>query len=63
MPNTPYALNVEEAVAYSRIGRSTLYTALRNGELTARKVGRRTVILRQDLEAWLERSPAYANVA
>lgn len=57
----PFALSVPDAVAYSRIGRSTIYTALRNGELRARKVRGRTLILRTDLEAWITDSPAYAE--
>lgn len=57
----PFAFSIPEAVAYSRIGRSTLYSALRNGELRARKVRGRTLIVREDLEAWITNSPAFAE--
>ena len=59
-PTTPFAMSVAEAVQYSRIGRSKLYHAMRDGELVARKFGARTVILRADLEAFLTSRPAYA---
>lgn len=63
MTNTSFALTIPEAVEYSRIGRSSIYGALRDGELVARKAGRRTVILRQDLETWLLSRPAYSAAA
>ncbi len=64
MTNTPFALTIPEAVEYTRIGRSSLYAALRTKELVARKAGRRTVILRQDLETWLLSRPvAYTAAA
>ncbi len=51
------ALTVREAAAASSIGRTALFKALRQGELIGRKVGRRTLILRADLEKFLRNLP------
>ncbi len=47
------AYTVEEAADAAAIGRTSLYRAIKDGELRARKHGRRTVILRADLENFL----------
>jgi excisionase family DNA binding protein len=53
-------LSVEEASEIAGIGRSKLYEALRDGLLQARKFGRRTIILRDDLERFLSALPKAA---
>jgi hypothetical protein len=53
----PLAFSVRAAGEAAGVGRSSLYEQIRVGELQARKRGRRTVILRKDLEAWLDRLP------
>ena len=50
-------LTVSEACAVGAIGRTTLYEAIAAGHLVARKRGRRTIIQRKDLDAWLEGLP------
>lgn len=50
--------SVEEAAKMSGIGRTLIFSAIGNGQLLARKFGRRTVILREDLEAFLRALPA-----
>jgi excisionase family DNA binding protein len=53
----PLAFSIADACALSHVGRTTLYNAISRGELRARKVGRRTLIIRTDLVAWLESRP------
>lgn len=53
----PIALTVGEAVAASRTSRTAIYAALKRGELQARKRGKRTLILADDLRHWLESLP------
>ena len=50
------AYRVEDAVRVSGCARSRLYEAMRDGDLPFRKVGRRTLILRNDLIVWLDRA-------
>jgi excisionase family DNA binding protein len=54
----PLAFSVAEACAAARIGRTSLYEAIRKGELRALKRGRRTIVLANDLRRYLESLPA-----
>jgi excisionase family DNA binding protein len=54
------AYTIDEACRASGVGRTRLYAALRGRELRARKHGKRTIILADDLRQWLEALPAYA---
>jgi excisionase family DNA binding protein len=56
--NGPLAFSVAEACSAARIGRTSLYQAIRAGELRALKRGRRTIILANDLRRYLESLPA-----
>jgi excisionase family DNA binding protein len=51
------AYTVDEATDLSPCGRSSLYEAIAAGELKARKLGRRTLIMADDLRSWLESLP------
>ena len=53
----PIILTINEACAASRTGRTALYTAIKSGELPARKRGSRTMILAKDLKQWVESLP------
>lgn len=48
-----------EAVQFSGLSRSALYEALKRGDLSAKKAGRRTLIAFVDLEAYLASLPTY----
>ena len=60
IPNIPtqekIALRINETVAVSGLSRSTIYELLKAGKLRAVKIGGRRLILRQDLQALLERN-------
>ncbi len=47
------AFSVAEAAVHADVCRDIIYAAIREGRLCARKAGRRTLILRADLEAYL----------
>lgn len=50
----PVALTMDEAQAFSGLGRNALLGLLRTGEVQGRRGGRRRwLILRDSLEAWL----------
>lgn len=50
-------LTIAEACGIARISRGTVYKNLRSGALRARKLGSKTIILRTDLQTWLEALP------
>ena len=55
--HTILAYSIAETCAVARVGRTSIYEAINRGELIARKRGRRTVILADDLRRWLESLP------
>ena len=52
------AYTVAEAATAAGVGRTLLFQEIRDGHLIARKIGRRTIIVREELEAWLQSRPA-----
>jgi excisionase family DNA binding protein len=51
------AYSVAETARLAGLGRDTVYQAIREGQLIARKCGRRTLINHADLEAFLRSLP------
>jgi excisionase family DNA binding protein len=51
-------LSVAEACAIAGISRSKLYEMMAAGDLVARKLGRRRIILRSDLSRFLDALPS-----
>lgn len=56
----PMAFSIPEAAAASRTSRTSLYAAIARGELRAVKRGKRTLVLADDLRAWLDGLPTFA---
>jgi excisionase family DNA binding protein len=54
----PVVLKISEACSIARIGRTRLYEAIKTGSLRARKHGKSTLIMRDDLLEWLNDLPA-----
>ena len=50
-------------MALSGLGRDTIYKAIHTGRLPARKLGRRTIVLASDLQAFLESLPVMDGAA
>ena len=55
--NTPLAYSIAQACEIANIGRTSIYEAISTRQLIARKNGRRTVILADDLHRWLQNLP------
>lgn len=54
----PLAHTIAEACARSGIGRTAIYELINTGQLPARKRGRRTLILTEDLQRCLQSLPS-----
>ena len=63
LPDDKLAYTIEEWRGVTSESRSATYEALKRGELKAKKRGRRTIILRQDGEAYLAALPDYCAAA
>jgi excisionase family DNA binding protein len=62
MEETKRAMSVEEAAKAAGVGRTLLFEEIRKGRITARKVGRRTIITTEELDAWLRSLPKSTDV-
>lgn len=56
-----FAHSIAEFARLSGVGRSFLYEQIKAGLLPVRKAGRRTLILRDEGEAWLANLPVLAE--
>ena len=53
------SFTIEEACTAIGIGRTKLYQAINSGQLKAKKFGKRTIILKDDLNNFLENLTSY----
>lgn len=58
-PQSQLAYTVPEACEAARVGRAKLYIAIASGALTVRKLGKKSLILHDDLKLWLQDLPKY----
>ncbi len=56
-------VTIPDAVRASGMSRTSIYEALKRGDLSARKAGRRTLISFSDLQDYLASLPAYQSEA
>jgi len=59
----PLAYHIPEAANLARASRTTIYRAIKAGELQARKRGTRTLILADELMRWVETLPCAGSTA
>lgn len=59
---TKIAVTIPEAVQMIGVGRSTLYGLMKDGKLTARKHGSRTLLLVDELDAFVRSLPTSRGV-
>jgi hypothetical protein len=52
--NSKLAYSIAEVVTVSSICRAGVYTQIKGGKLKIRKIGNRTIVLAEDLAAWLK---------
>ena len=53
----PFALTINGAVAFSGLNRSAIYRLVSEGRLSTHKIGRRTLLLADELRGLIESSP------
>jgi excisionase family DNA binding protein len=51
----PLAVSVREGCRLTGLGRTSIYSAMNAGELKFIKIGKRRLILRESITAWIER--------
>ncbi len=61
-PGERLAYSVDEAAQITGLSRDLLYDQMRTGRLAYLKVGRRRIITRQHLEAFLTQAASYQGV-
>lgn len=53
------SMSIEDVRVITGIGRTKIYQAINSGKLQARKFGKRTIILKDDLDAFLANLETY----
>jgi excisionase family DNA binding protein len=57
----PLAYSIQDVTKLTGLGRSYIYEEIRDGRLLIRKAGRRSLVLPDDLKAWLASLPAKSS--
>jgi excisionase family DNA binding protein len=57
------AYTIAETLALTGLGRDKLYALINSGQLPARKLGRRTLVIATDLHRFLESLPSIGRAA
>lgn len=60
--NAKLSLSIEEVQEISGLGKTKIYQLLKTGEIPAKKIGKRTLVLRSDLEAFLSGLQNYSEI-
>lgn len=55
--NEPMACSVDVAAKLAGCSRTTIYEAIKSGDLQVHKMGARTIIIDEDLRSWLRSLP------
>ncbi|MCZ8184217.1 MAG: helix-turn-helix domain-containing protein [Beijerinckiaceae bacterium] len=55
--NDKISLTIQDVSKTTGIGRTKVFELIREGKLPARKIGTRTIILAEDLKAFLDKLP------
>lgn len=58
----PLTLSVEDACRLLSVGRTTFYKLIKSGKIVGRKCGRRTIVLRSELEQALKCLPLAGRI-
>lgn len=56
--NDKISLTIQDVSKTTGIGRTKVFELIRDGKLPARKIGTRTIILSDDLKAFLDKLPS-----
>jgi hypothetical protein len=56
-PSSPLALRIRDVCRVTGLGRTTVYEAIKSGALIARRYGRCTIVLAEDLVVFLRNLP------
>jgi len=59
----PVSLTIDDATQYCGIGRTKLYELIREGKFSARKMGKKTLVLTDELDAYVRSLPSLSSAA
>tara|TARA_Y100001001_G_C7994311_1_gene304097 strand:- start:707 stop:898 length:192 start_codon:yes stop_codon:yes gene_type:complete len=57
-----FSYSIKEVAIVTGLGRTKIYEAINNGLLPAKKYGKRTIVLKADIEAFLKQLGDYNEI-